>query len=138
MAIAEGLSATKAGFDLLKGALEMLKREQVDRQEVAAQLLELQGLLIDTRRALVDAEEENRALSAELAENSRVAELEALMVYNKSVYWKKIGNGAVEGEPYCTVCWERDKRLSHLRPGATRGTYRCQACQSAYTTNESR
>ena len=43
MSFTTGLSATKAGVDLIKGALELLKRPDVDRSEIMARLLELQA-----------------------------------------------------------------------------------------------
>ncbi|HEV8414575.1 MAG TPA: hypothetical protein VGQ49_13350 [Bryobacteraceae bacterium] len=132
-----GLAAVKTGFDLIKGVRESLKKEKVDANEVTSQLLELQQMLLDARDALTQAQEEMETLQKTLADNSSLAELEKLMVYDQSVYWKLTGNGDErESEPYCTVCWERDRRLSHLRPGATRGTFRCQIDGTTYNTSE--
>jgi hypothetical protein len=46
MTIAGGISATKAGFDLIKGVRELVKRPDVDAAEVSARLLELQELML--------------------------------------------------------------------------------------------
>lgn len=56
------------------------------------------------------------------------------MVYEESVYWKK-KNGEREG-PYCPTCYDDKGKVVHLNPGATRGTYRCGACQNTFRTNE--
>src|SRR3984893_5594286 len=108
-----GLSAIKAGFELIKGVRELLKEDKIDAVEIGNQLLQLQQLLLDARSALTDAEDQNAELVKELANNERVKELEKLMMYDQSVYWKLTGNGNErEAEPYCTVCWEEDRRLS--------------------------
>ena len=132
-----GLSAIKTGFDLVKSVGELLKNDKVDKAEINNQLLALQNHLLDARSALTDANYYIAKLEDELASKRRIEELEKLMVYDQSVYWKRTGNGdEVEPEPYCTVCWEKDRRLSHLRPGATRGVYSCQICGSTYATAE--
>ncbi|MEQ1945815.1 MAG: hypothetical protein ABL995_01410 [Bryobacteraceae bacterium] len=140
MAIAEGLSATKAGFDLLKSALEMLKREQVDRQEVAAQLLELQGLLMDTRQALVDAEEENRSLKAAMEERDRLDALRADVDIDTDGHYLYRKSDRAEGKniPYCPICWGESTNLIALAPGMTKGTFRCGVHNQAYRTSEYR
>lgn len=140
MAIAEGLSATKAGFDLLKSALEMLKREQVDRQEVAAQLLELQGLLIDTRRALVDAEEENHKLQAQLGERDRRKEIETDIVMETDGHFLVRKSEQTEGKniPYCHICWGESFNLIPLTPGMTKGTFSCGIHKQSYRSKEYR
>lgn len=59
------------------------------------------------------------------------------MRYDQSVYWKRTGNGEeVEPNPYCTVCWEKERRLSHLQSGATKGTWHCQIDDTSYRTKD--
>lgn len=80
-----------------------------------------------------------RELRLNYRANGKIEELEKLMVYDQSVYWRRTGNGNErEAEPYCTVCWEKDRRLSHLRPGATKGVYSCQIDRTTYQTAEYR
>lgn len=133
------LGAVKTGFDLIKGVRELLKKDKVNPSEVGSQLLELQELLLQARTALTEANDYIAKLEGNLAAQADLRELEKLMVYDQTVYWKRTGTGAeLERGPYCTVCWEKDRRLSHLRPGATKGTYICQIDRTSYQTNEYR
>jgi hypothetical protein len=130
------LGAVKAGFDLIKGVRELLKKDKVNPAEVSSQLLELQELLLQARASLVEANEYIGKLEGDLAAKLQVEELEKLMLYDQTVYWRRIGSAdEVEPNPYCTVCWEKNRVLSHLRPGATNGTYRCQIDGASYYIN---
>jgi hypothetical protein len=133
------LGAVKTGFDLIKGARELLKKDKVSPTEVSSQLLELQELLLETRSSLIEADDYIANLEAKLATKEDLEKLEKLLTFNQSVYWKRTGEAnEVEPDPYCTVCWEKGRVLSHLRPGATRGTYTCQIDGSSYYTNNYR
>ncbi len=141
MAIAEGLSAATAGFKLIQGALELLKREHVDPQDVAARLLELQGLLIQTRQALVDAQEDNRNLQATLTDDKRQQEIESDLNMEPDGQFLVRQSERAQGKniPYCPVCWGESHKLIALAPGnGTRGTYHCVVHKHTYTTQEHR
>jgi hypothetical protein len=88
----------------------------------------------------MDAGEHIAELEAEPATRDKAEDLEKLMFYDQSVYWRRSGSGnVVEREPYCPVCWEQRRRLSHLTPGATKGTYGTYGCQvdgTSYITAE--
>jgi hypothetical protein len=56
------------------------------------------------------------------------------MVFAETVYWK-FKNGEKQG-PYCPACYDDKKKVIHLNPGATKGTYRCGICQNGFSTNE--
>jgi hypothetical protein len=130
------LGAVKTGFDLVKGVRDLLKREKVNPSEVSGQLLEIQNFLLEARGALVEASEYIAKLENDLAAKMQIDELDKLMLYDQTVYWKRTGNGdGVEPDPYCAVCWEKDQRLAHLRPGATKGTYICLIDRTSYQTN---
>src|ERR1035441_6232715 len=77
MTIAMGVSATKAGFDLIKRLRDAIGRPDVDPGDVQARLVELQSLMLDAQRALGDAEEESRSLRAQLAAKESLEEVEA-------------------------------------------------------------
>jgi hypothetical protein len=102
-----------------------------------ANLVQLQDLLLEARSAVIDAQGYIEELEAERDSRSGIKELEKLMIYGQSVFWKRTGNGnEVEPDPYCTVCWEKARRLSHLRPGATKGTYTGQIDDTNYQTKD--
>src|SRR5688500_14637096 len=103
--IIEGISAAKTGIELTRIVRDLLKRDKIDRAEMEGRISEIQCRLADAREALNDALEENRALKDQLAENSRIAELEQLMVFEQSVRWKRISltSDEVEPDPYCPL-----------------------------------
>lgn len=130
------LGAVKSGFDLIKGVRELLKKDKVNPTEVSSQLLELQELLLQAKSSLVDASEYIAKLEGDLAAQLQIDKLEKMMFYDQTVYWKRTGNlNEVEPDPYCTICWEKSRRLSHLRPGATKGIYTCQIDRTTYQTD---
>jgi hypothetical protein len=130
------LGAVKAGLDLIKDVRELLKKDKVNPTEVNSQLLELQELLLQARSSLVEASDYITKLEGDLSAKLQVEELKKSMFYDQTVYWKRTGDAeGAEPDPYCTVCWEKDRVLSHLRPGATKGTYTCQIDGTSYYTD---
>ena len=138
MAILEGLSATKAGFELIRGALELLKREDLDRHEIAARLLELQALVLETRQALSDADDENRSLKRELADNSNLMELEKDLFFTGEegggVFLLNTERAGGIFKPYCPICWADDRKLIPLVEMASR-YYSCVKHKQSHDTS---
>ncbi|MGA7238904.1 MAG: hypothetical protein WBY44_24695 [Bryobacteraceae bacterium] len=99
MSIAVGISATKTGFDLIKGVRDLVKGPDVNAAEVSARLLELQELMLDARSALNEAEDEKKHLEARIAELTRKADFGAEFKFEHGVYWR-------DCYPYCPVCWD--------------------------------
>jgi hypothetical protein len=96
-AVASGLSATKTGFELIKGVRELLKGPEVNTSEVLARLIELQDLMLNANVALVEIDEENRKLKATIAELTRMAEFGKDFKSAHGLYW----HGS---NPYCPTC----------------------------------
>jgi hypothetical protein len=107
MSIAVGLSATKAGFELIKSVRELVKRQGVDPGEVSARLLELQELMLDARTALTEAGDERARLEGQIAELTRMADFGSSFSSANGFYWH-------DGFPYCPVCWEVDRKPVRL------------------------
>ena len=107
MTIAGGLSATKTGFELIKGVRELLRRQEVDPAEISARLLELQELMLDAKTALAEAQEEKIGLEARIAELSRMADFGKDFKSERGVYWH-------ENFPYCPTCWNVDRKPVRL------------------------
>jgi len=59
----------------------------------------MQDHVFSSKRALDEAEEENRNLRARLAEARRVSDFGADFEHSEGVYWKA-------DYPYCPNCWE--------------------------------
>jgi hypothetical protein len=125
-AIASGLSATKTGFDLIKGVRELLKRPDIDTSEVLARLTELQDLMLNAKLALMDADQENQKLNSRIAELARMADFGKDFKPAHGVYWHS-------SNAYCPICWDVDRKPVRLagpvRNGASgRGDYDQWTC----------
>jgi hypothetical protein len=135
MTIATGLSATKAGFDLIKSLREVLGRPDVNPGDIQARLVELQSLMLDAQRALADAEEENRRLSVKLDEVTRRADLGKDMEFvHDGGYFVRASEG--KKIPYCPLCWHLDGKTVPLEPQSTQGVYWCFVHKNDYKTKE--
>jgi hypothetical protein len=135
MSIAGGLSATKTGFDLIKSAVDLLKRETVDVHEVQARLIELQGLMLEARSALVDAEEENRTLRRSIEDDQRRQEIENDMDFQTDGGFYIRKSEASKGTiAYCPVCWKKGGRTIPMQLSDV-GQYWCSVHNTYYTTS---
>ena len=137
--IAAGISATKAGFELIKGVRDILKRQDVDPHEVSNRLMELHELFLDARDALTLAGEENHRLQRELDELKVQQKIEADLIYAEHTYWRRGSDGKLDG-PFCITCWDDARKL--VRPhfideanyGDERGRMRKYYCTLHKTT----
>jgi hypothetical protein len=107
MSIAIGISATKAGFDLIKSVRELVKRPDIDAGEISARLLELQDLMLDARDALSEAQDEKARLEAKVTELMRMADFGKDFKSEHGVLW-------YDGFPYCPTCWNVDRKTVRL------------------------
>jgi hypothetical protein len=110
---------------LLKEALPLAKK--AGNRELNEKLADLQGRILDIQTQLIELANENRNLTERTRELEQAAEIGKKLVYEGSVYWLPKGEGK-EG-PFCPNCWDDQRKLIHLTPGATKGTYLCGVCR---------
>lgn len=113
MAIAEGITAAKAAFEVSRMALDLIRSPDIKAAEVQAKLLELQGLILSSQAALGDAIEENRQLRAENEQLKADRELQTSLIPAEGAYWKRNTDGKLDG-PFCTVCWDDARKLIRM------------------------
>jgi hypothetical protein len=136
MSFTAGLSASKAGLDLIQRALELVKRDEVDTREVMARLTELQGLVLETRRALSVGEDENRELRRKLEDAQRQQAIEDdLQFVQDGGFWIRKSQQA-QGVfcPLCPVCWGERHQVIPLTPMMRKGYYECITHEATYRT----
>jgi len=126
MTIAGGLSATKTGFELIKSVRDLLKRQDVDPAEVSARLLELQGLMLDAKTALAEAQEDKTELEARIAELMRMADFGKDFKLEEGVYWR-------DEVPYCPICWDVDRKPVRLGGPTVRPSGFCNSMAWEYS-----
>jgi hypothetical protein len=136
MSFTDGLSATKTGLNLIHEALALLRREDADPREVMARLTELQGLVLDTRRALGDCEDENRELRRQLeaAERHQAVDDDLLFVMDGGFLVQKSQQAEGIVCPLCPVCWGDRRKLVPLAR-IDDGSYICSIDHTSYQTN---
>ncbi|MBR4127820.1 MAG: hypothetical protein IKR09_09635 [Alphaproteobacteria bacterium] len=91
---------------------------------------------IDARTAVLDLKEEILSLREEnLKLREQLIEKEKFnMKFEESVYWNIKENGEKEG-PFCSACWDKDKKAIHLSPGAYSSLI-CPVCKTIIPTGE--
>lgn len=125
--IAGALSAVKSGFDIAKSIREQVKRPDIDANEVSSQLLLLQQVMLDTQKALNDAQEEIQELKNQLAQKDAVATIDEDLEYvsDGGFYVRKSESATGKRIPYCPICWGENKKLVPLNPSGGNGYYKC-------------
>ncbi|WP_430596588.1 hypothetical protein [Enterococcus sp. DIV0175] len=105
-----------------------LKEMLTDAKNIAtgANDLQLKSILLDIQGAVYDLQEENRNLRNKIHELESNEILDAELEYRNGVYTKG-------KDVFCSVCWDRDKRLSRVRKvkKSEKGNtaYSCDVCK---------
>lgn len=133
--ISTGIAAVKSGFEVAKGIRELLKQEKVDAHEISAQLLRLQELMLDSQRALNEADAELKTLQSQL---DRRKELDADKLWEPdgSFYLRKSDREAGRFIPYCPICWDATQNSIPMAPLNVPGAYKCGLHEPRYYTKE--
>ena len=132
MDIASGLAGLKAAADLTKILREGAKSGSMKPDEFAGRIGEIYDYIIDSRAALVDAQEESQQLKQQIRELQNNAELATDLAFDGSVYWRK-SEGAEAKSPYCSICWDSAGKLVRCQnygtdkydDGSTQTRYHC-------------
>ena len=135
MTIAAGIAAVKNGFDIAKSIREGLKKPTLDRNEIANQLLLLQDIMLDSQRALSDADNALRALQTQL-NTAKELEADKLWEPDGSFFLRKSDKAAGNFIPYCPICWTAAKAAIPMAPYSQPGTYKCGLHDPVYATAE--
>lgn len=88
--------------------------------------LELYQKLLDLQRDALGLVEENFALKKENNTLRETDKLESELVAENSAYWR----GAEKVGPYCTRCWDAERKLVHLHPDGNPAYFRCPNCKA--------
>jgi hypothetical protein len=110
MDIAAGLSGMKAAAEMTKMLRERLKAGSIKPDEIAGRIGEIYDYMLDSKVALVEAQEEIAALK----EKIRSLDRDDLVNLDGGVYWEKRSDGRYDG-PLCPLCWSERKRLPMVK-----------------------
>ena len=107
-------------FDDLKSAASVL--QEAGKIEQYRQILEVQKQLLEMQKHAADLEIENKDLKEKLQTHQG-------LIYENNAYWtqeedKKVG-------PFCSRCWDVDKKLIRMHPDTNRAFSKCPKCGTA-------
>jgi hypothetical protein len=133
--IAEGIAAIKTGFDIAKSISGLVKEGNIDGKEVASQLILLQTYMLDSQRALTDAQEEIQKLKTAQADQQRTADIEDDFEWiADGSFWVRKSEKGTRDIRYCPQCWGDSRKLLPLRMLNPRGCYICDIHKTVYET----
>lgn len=92
--------------------------------------IDLTRQLLDVQKEMMDIQQENFELKKHVQELNEIIDKTSHVEYNdvRNAVYEVLEDGKENG-PYCTHCWEADKKLiSLLKSGATR--YKCPHCKT--------
>ncbi len=116
MSILGGLSALAAAADLTKTMRDAAKSGAIKPDEFAGRVGEIYDYIIDSKAALVDAQEEMLRLQAEIRAFNDDRDFKAGLEFDSKGYYKRKGSG--RDEFYCSACLDLDNKHSRLTGGA--------------------
>jgi hypothetical protein len=126
--IATGLSGLRAAAEMTKMLRDGLRAGQVRPDDIAGKIGEIYDYIIDSKAALVDAQEEHQRLRDQIRSLQLKDDVTNSLAFDGKVYWKKDDPEF----PFCAVCWDKDKNLVRLQlwgsdiyGGIPKTDYRC-------------
>ncbi len=128
------IAAITATFKAAQGVVKEIGAlaTRARNKDVNEKVIDLQQHVLTLQTQFLELVNENNELKRRDSERERIAQIEKEVEYRESVYWR--GN---EG-PFCPKCWDDERKLIHLNPGATKGTYGCGVCKEGYWTSKFR
>jgi hypothetical protein len=127
--ITTALAGLKTASDLATGMRKALAEHELKLEEVPGKIMEIQGVIIDSRTALGDSEDTLRAKNKQIHQlEIENAELKAQLTKkaqarkHDNAIWKAL-EGDTEDGPYCPNCWEQKGHFIQPKRAATNADY---------------
>lgn len=106
-------------IDSLKSAIDALKES--GKIDVIQDIIEAQSQIIE----LMD---ENKGLKNQLEDCKEKLKIKGSINFDRNAYWLTKENGEKEG-PYCSLCYDSDKKLINLIPCVDPKYLMCPKCK---------
>lgn len=128
---ATALAAISTGVQTLR-ELGQIEKE-FDKAALKLKVAELAGALASAQLALVEAQREASASTAEIEKLKDNFRRRATLVDHRGFQYDAGADGQPQGEPYCRRCVEQDGALMRLTPfGKGIGALRCPQCKAEF------
>ena len=115
MDFATGMSAVKTAYGLFSELRkELSNNPEMKPDLILARLGEVQNLLLDSRTALADVDEENRKLKRQIEELTEKLNKKGKIKPGSGVYWLEREDGTLEDTPLCPICYVKDGKEGFL------------------------
>lgn len=92
--------------------------------------VELMRKVLDLQTEMMLLSQENISLKKRLQDLEEQTRIQGKLAVLGGAYW--IQTETDRQGPYCTVCWDVDRRLVRLTEGATRDSFYCGYCPTRY------
>ena len=116
-------------MNIIDNAKEVVKIiQQIDNIELYRKILDLQSEINN----LVS---ENTSLKQQLQECQERLLIQQSLMFEDNVYMKKLSNEKEEG-PFCTACWDKEKKLTRLHFYGNEAYLQCPVCQNTVMTRK--
>lgn len=106
----------------------------LDEHKARQIALEVREKLIYTQDIMTNAYSERAELYNEIRNLSASLEARANLIKHMDGYYLADSTGAPSGDPYCLLCWEKDRFLLHLIR-KNKETNCCPSCDREYLTD---
>lgn len=95
----------------------------------AAGNVELQEKVVELSSSLLELAGDNASLHAQVKELHDKLSVQAAVSFHDGAYWKG-ESGPPENGPFCSKCWDDERKLLHMIPRSTDddGVYYCPKC----------
>jgi hypothetical protein len=104
--IAAGLSGLKAAADMTKALRDGLKAGTIKLEELPGRIGEIYDYIVDSKAALVDAQDENLTLKKTIEAFNDDKAFRDSLTFNPAGYYERNGSAGVER--YCSACLDKD------------------------------
>lgn len=93
--------------------------------------IELYQKLIEVQAIISQVQEENQNLRETAARLEEILKIKGTLKYEQNSWFECDETGKKVAGPYCSRCWDLNKKLIHLHETASRGLFRCPECKAS-------
>ncbi len=119
-----GLESVGAALGIVKTISGIAK--DVNSIELTRQIIDLQGKLLDVQRTMAELQDRNVGLKEQLRQATERKDMESRLSVEYHAYW--LDKDGTKDGPFCTVCWDNNKKLVRLLPDSVMGVPNGYTC----------
>ncbi|MFA6551915.1 MAG: hypothetical protein WCT19_00245 [Candidatus Paceibacterota bacterium] len=106
-------------FDELKSVGKVL--QEAGKIPQYQQILEVQEKLLEMQNRISELDKENKDLKEKL-------KIQESLNFESNAYWIK--NGERKDGPFCSCCWDDDRKTIRMQPTYSHAYYSCPKCEN--------